>query len=958
MTEHVAHDPADAPAGSEHASPVAHGAELARLIETFGQARSGRGSFVLLEGVPGVGKSLLMAAARETAQKAGMEVLVAAGSEMEQDSTFGVALQLFESHIARADDEHRARVFSGAARLAAPLFADGPREVLPAGQAFSLLHGLYWLCGNIAVERPLVLTIDDAHWADPPTLRFLLYLAQRVDELPVTVLLAGTRPHSGPTRETLAEIAAHSATARLRLAPLGPRAVARQLRETLFPTAHEAFCLACFDVTRGNLYLLRELAIELFVQQVEPTERAAERVWKLGPETVADAVLMRIRRLGSRAEELTRAVTVLGEGAEPRHVADLAALDSSHATRLSDALREIDVLADDPRLSFAHPIVKTALEAKRPVAERADAHLRAAKILAREDVPAERVARHLLEARASRADWVIDVLQRAAGRALERGAPDSAAVYLKRALAEPPEAGRRARLAFELARVETTAGRAGAVERLCEAVEQLDDPRERALARLEAGRALHARGRTRDAVEMFERGTGELNGSDPRLVAQLRSACGTVAPTRAAPSATAVRASDSANELVLLARRAAQATLRGEPRDDVVDLARRALGRGDLLREETCDSPVYYQAAYALTVAEDLQTAEFALTAAVEDARAGGSVLGLATASYFRSLAIIRRGRVDDAASDAENALAAERYGWRLALPGARAILAERFIERGEVAGAAREAWLGTRTEDDGDEIASCLCLMSRAHVHRLRQRPRKALDDYLTCGRKMEEAGIRNPAVLPWRSGAALAAHALGDRSGARRLVEEELSLAREFGALGPIGCALQALGALQGGEEGLETLRMAVATLESSPAALRRAQAMIDYGGALRRTGKRRAARDPLLAGRDLAHRLGAEELAKRATEELLAAGARPRRTAVRGAAALTPRERQAADLAAQGLSNREIAERLFVTVKTVEWHLRHSYAKLDVRSRRDLCGVLTTSEMSAAVAEPSTG
>jgi DNA-binding CsgD family transcriptional regulator len=135
------------------------------------------------------------------------------------------------------------------------------------------------------------------------------------------------------------------------------------------------------------------------------------------------------------------------------------------------------------------------------------------------------------------------------------------------------------------------------------------------------------------------------------------------------------------------------------------------------------------------------------------------------------------------------------------------------------------------------------------------------------------------------------------------------------------------------------VEAREEAVRVLEGSQTALRRARASVELGSALRRAGKRRDAREPLREGLDLAHRCGARALAERAREELVAAGGRPRRRATTGVDAMTPRERQVAGLAAQGMSNREIAEALFVTLKTVEWHLSHAYEKVGVQSRREL-------------------
>ena len=182
-----------------------------------------------------------------------------------------------------------------------------------------------------------------------------------------------------------------------------------------------------------------------------------------------------------------------------------------------------------------------------------------------------------------------------------------------------------------------------------------------------------------------------------------------------------------------------------------------------------------------------------------------------------------------------------------------------------------------------------------------------------------------------------------LGRAAEAKELAERELELAEAFGAPGAIGRALRGLGMIRGPEKGLEALEAAVMKVESSQAALERARTLVEFGAALRRSGRRRDARPPLRLGLDLAQRCGAEALVVRAKNEAKIAGARPRRTALSGVDALTERERQVAMLAARGLSNRQIADQLVVTVKTVEWHLGHSFRKLDVDSRARLRDLL---------------
>jgi DNA-binding CsgD family transcriptional regulator len=183
----------------------------------------------------------------------------------------------------------------------------------------------------------------------------------------------------------------------------------------------------------------------------------------------------------------------------------------------------------------------------------------------------------------------------------------------------------------------------------------------------------------------------------------------------------------------------------------------------------------------------------------------------------------------------------------------------------------------------------------------------------------------------------------ALGRNEEALRLADEELRLARFLGAPRAIGIALRARGLIAEGDQRDELLREAVAVLAGSGAALEHARALCDLGAALRRAGRRKEAREPLGEALELAHRCGALSLEERARVELLAAGARPRRPLRTGVDALTPSERRIAEMAASGMSNPEIAQALFLTIKTIEGHLSGVYRKLDVRSRTDLARTL---------------
>jgi DNA-binding CsgD family transcriptional regulator len=920
--------------------------ELQALDDAIGKTHAGQGGIVLVEAATGLGKSRLLEEAAALAAARGVRVLSATGRDLEHDLPFGVALQLFEKPVSRLDDVERERLFSGSAGLAAPLVLEGTPS--PEGLAASL-HGLYWLSANLADERPLMLRIDDLHWCDPPTLRFLVYLAERIEELPIIAVLAVAAGHPPEPDPLLHELRAHPATTVLRPQPLSLESVTQGLRESVLPGVEPLFALACHRAAGGNPLLLGELAVELAMREVDPGDDNADAVHELAPESLAAGVLLRLRRLGEGAPELARAVAVLGDGAELRHAATLAELPVERAVQLADSLMGAGVLRREQRLSFVHPVVRVAIDADRPELERAEAHRRAAGLLMAEGAPVERLAPHLLAGRPDGDPRAVEILLEAGERALAGGAPDSAMRLLRRALEEPPSRERRADVLVALGRAEGAAGAPGAIERLTGALDLIGEPSGRAAAALDAGRMLITHARCEDAAETLERGLEDVDANDEGLRARLEATY--VTATRIGPGRGPQRrphaCEDGALEStvagrLVLAQAAADRALRGTSAAEVRALATRALGGGALLEDETSDGIGFYLAVFALVVAEDLQTAELAAATAVDDAQRRGSVLGFATACHFRSLAVLRRGRIADAAADAVNTLAARGYGWQFSLGAAVAVQAECQIERGELEEAARGLQSLMDEKRRLHDPGAYRFVGVRGHVRLLQLSPLKAREDLLEAGRLMRQLGGDNPAVYPWRSLASAASFALGDLGEARRLAEEELRRATTFGTPGAQGRALAAIAVTADGAAAIEAREEAVRVLESGQAALDRARALIDLGATLRRATRRRDARGPLKLGLDLARRCGARALAQRAREELVAVGARPRRDAATGLEALTVRESQVANLAID-MSNREIAEALFVTVKTVEWHLKHAYEKLGVRSRRELRSAL---------------
>jgi DNA-binding CsgD family transcriptional regulator len=922
---------------------IAREAALAAMHDACEAAAMGRGSVVAISGDPGTGKSRLLAEAHSAAEGRGLTVLSASGHEPEREHAFGIVLQLFERAISTAPAAERHRLLSGPARMAAPLLAEGAREAIPPGEAFSLLHGLHRLCTNLAGDGGLALVVDDAHWADEPSQRFLLYLIQRVEELPVVVFLGVGNEQGRETGDVLDQVVLHAASSVLQLENLSPDAV-EALVAAQGLSRETGFCQACHGATGGNPFLLGELLTELAGRDAASTGQEVRLVPGVVPDTVSRATFARIRRAGEGAPELAAAVAVLGDDSELRQAAALAGIHSTTATKAADRLAEERIFTRSHKLAFVYPIVRAAVYADVPPGERGSAHLRAARLLRYEGVGAEQVAGQLVAAQRGGSAWVVEVLCDAAARAAARGVPSLAVDYLRRALEEPPALASRAKVMLELGRVEVIAGEAEAKDRLAAAIELIEDPRERAQGALDAGWALHSEGSLETAAACFARGHEDLGDADPDLRVQLEIAAASSrrmagsGPNGAVPAEPFNGVSQASVRLVH-AYRAFDGALSGRPHGNVLADARTALAQPPEFDSEAGEGLGYYLAAFALVAAGELEAAESALSIAIHRARARGSVLTHASACYLRSLARVRRGALEGALSDARMARSGRRYGWKLGLLGAGAVSVNALVERGELDLAGRELEVDAAADGGCDDLARAMHLAASGHWQLLRGGPEEALASFERAGEHESALGACNPAVISWRSGAARAAARLGDGGRAAALAGDEVRLARQFGAPDQIGRALHALASLKANGDRVETLEAAVGALEQSQARLDLARAQIDLGGALRRIGKRGEAREPLRSGLDLAERCGAAPLAVRARDELLTAGARPRRSALSGVEALTKRERQVAGMAAKGMANKEIAEALFVTVKTVEWHLRHAFRKLEVSSRVEL-------------------
>ncbi len=926
-------------------------AEVEQLAAAVAQAMVGDGALVVVEGPAGIGKSRLLEAGRSFAEQRGLETLRARGGELERDFSYGAVRQLVERRLVEASPSERRKLLSGAAEFATLAIGhprgDGGSD--PADVSFAVMHGLYWLVANLAAERPLVLEIDDAHWADAPTLRFLLYLGARLEGLPLLVLVAARPGEPGTDANLLAQISSGPGAQIIRPDPLSSGAIDSLVQQRMGSAPAPEFSAACYSASRGNPFLLRELLSALVHDGVDPTDENAERVRALGPETVSRSLLLRLASLPPASEALARAVAVLGADAELDRAAALAGISQETAGQAADALAAVEILSPGRPLAFFHPVVREAIYADLPQSHRESMHAAAADVLRDAGAAAIELAPHLL-AVAPRGDRLaVTALREAARAALDQGSADLAQRQLRRALAEPPAPELRADILAELGTAESLAGEepAVAVEHLEEAVLLSEDSEVRAARVLRLARAIAATGDVPRASDVLEDELARADGAGEdtmmHLEAELASMGLIYAPTALRTRQRLERfvglSGDTTGELLQLGNLAASQYIGGTS-EEAVALAQRSLRGGLLQKAEDPDSLTVYTILWVLAFADHHEEALEVLESTTADARARGSVFGFTTSVALRALIAWLQGDVRRAEVEARTGIEFPNLP-PFVRPPIFAFLALALTDRGEL----DEAEWAVTESGCGPWLPEFLhmnpAFYARGHLRLAQGRFDEALADFLELGERNARLAVRSPA-FPWRARAVEALLCLGDGEQARRLAEEHEPDARRWGTRSAIGAALHAQGLAEQGE-GLERLREAVEILAESPARLDHARALTDYGAALRRSGKRAEAREPLRLGLEVARGCGAPVLVKRAHTELLTAGARPRRLMFSGLESLTASERRVAEMAAAGQSNRDVAQTLFVTVKTVENHLSRAYNKLGIGSREELPAVL---------------
>ncbi|MEV6005952.1 LuxR family transcriptional regulator [Streptomyces sp. NPDC051976] len=919
---------------------VGRGRELSRIGAALDGAARGAGRVVVVRAGAGAGRTALLLETVRRARGAGFTVLTARGIASERELPFGLTGRLF-----------------------APV---APGAGADASDQAAQLMALHRELAALAARAPVLVAVDDVQLLDRESLRWLSALPGRVDHARIAVLLTLCPGEPCADPAVLDELLVDSAV-ELRPAALGAQEAAVLVERCLGAAPDPAFTAALLRVTGGSPLAVTELAAALRDAAVPPTADVTDVLDEIAVPRLAAAVHARLRRVSPHALAVARAVAVLGAEADPDRVAALCAATPAVVREVTAALDAAGVLvapgargavaldaagardaaglpAADTAVAFAQPLVRGAVLGQVPYAELQALRAEAARVLRETGAPEERVARQLMDLAAPAQPWAPATLRAAAATALTRGEPAAATAVLTRALDEPLALPERAAVLRELGHTAAHHDLPAAVAHLTAATRFPAPPEQQAGVVRELAEVLLTLGRRDEAAELL-RGAGAPGGT---AEAELWLGCAASGAAAADALAGSRRpdtkgGADEGRYLSLVALRTAWA---GRSRSRAAAQAEQALGA---LPVTPATMASVLRAVLVLGQAGRVEDAVERCDALVKQAARWDHRPCLAAARSLRATLTHRLGRLPAAAEDARAALAllagcgappgdgtAVEYLARLVdilVDAGEYTEAAALLARADLPGEIPATWAGTAL------------LLARGRLRAAAGQPAEGVRDLLTAGGRLPSWTVDNPAVSAWRADAAAALLHLGETNEARRQAAETVELARQWGTPGPLGVALRALGRALGGSEGLAALEKSVSVLERSPARLELARSLTEYGVALGRAKRAVPARRALRAALELAQSCGCEEPARRARIELSASGGRPPKSVpgAEGVAALTAAELRTATLAAEGRTNRELAEHLLVGLRTVEVHLTNAYRKLGIDGREQLPGVL---------------
>ncbi|MFJ4696003.1 ATP-binding protein [Streptomyces sp. NPDC088766] len=871
-------------------------AAIERVVDQLCADRSSSGRVHLLRGDAGFGKTALLAETRRIAEARGCTVWSARGGETLRSVPFNVVRQLLQPALLSLHPEEAREYLGDWYDIAGPALGiaePGEGHADPQGVCDGLVAAVTRLARR---DWPLVLLVDDAHWADQETLRWLAAFVEHLDDLSVLVVVARrTSEVKGDAAQYLDAVAAAAGQSVTSLSALTPEAVAGLTRATLGEHADDPFCREVWAVTGGNPYDTVELLAKVQDRALVPAESSATELRPLNRSARGGGLVDRLEQLGVDATRFAMAAAILGAGITVDQAARLAGMRHEVAVRCAELLRAARILtAPDAAaapagvgdLEFVHPLIATAVYDSIPEGLRKAMHGIAAQVVIDAGKGLAAASRHLLQVHADDDEELVEQLREAAREHLAVGAPDAARRCLERALAEPPAPDVHPHVLYELGCATLLSSPARTIEHLRTALavpgldnaERVDavyrlsqalthnDQLEEAVRTVEAEAARQPTGPARmrlQAVQFMWEGIHAGQAASPGRSAEL---------SRLAATCTG---RDNA-ERALLILRGFDAMTHGENAEVVVELCDRALVNGRLAPGLGWTDPEWglellmmLASSYAYTDRLDRAEALFneALRAYVTAGWSGGH---LALAHAYLGLGLRRRGRLREAEESLRESLRiAERVGRGLPLYwSATCNLVDTLLARGHV----QDAWGIAEQYGFAPPYPSTIVLPDPRSV---RGRLLLAVGRTQDGVNELEEAekaaaarGHLNPVMVPWAADLAKAL-ATVDPARAARLASDARRQAERFGTDTAIGEALRCAAALETGQRAVRLAAQAVTYLEASPCQYEHAAARVEYGIASRSASE-------LQRGLTLARSCDADGLALQAQTALDALGA----------------------------------------------------------------------------------
>ncbi|EPD67198.1 ATP-binding protein [Streptomyces sp. HGB0020] len=866
-------------------------AAVVQALDTLTGDRASGGSLMVIRGEAGIGKTALLAEVRRIAERRGCAVWSARGGETLRSVPFNVVRQLLQPALVSLMPEEAREYLGDWYDIAGPALGiaePGERQADPQGVCDGLVAGVRRLARR---DWPLVLLIDDAHWADQETLRWLAAFAERLDDLSVLLVVA-RRPGevSGDSARYLEAVTACAGGPDATLSALTPQATAGLTRATLGAHADAPFCREVWAVTGGNPYETVELLAKVRESELEPTEGSAAELRALNRSARGGGLVARLEELGIDATRFAWAAAILGTGISVDLVAKLATMSREDALRCAELLQGARILTEpdpagvrigDGDLEFVHPLIASAVYHSIPDALRTAMHGIAAQVVTDSGLGAAMASRHLLQVHPDDDEELVEQLREAAREHLAVGAPDAARRCLERALLEPPVPESHARVLFELGCATLLDAPATTIEHLQSALAMPGlDSEERVDAVVRLSQALLHNDQLGEAVRTVEAEAARHEDGPAKLRLQAVQymwegihAGESTSPGRSERLAGLARTCTGRNnsERALLMLRGFDALLQGESAEEVIEVCDRALVNGRLApglgwtnTEWGIELLLMLSNSYAYT--DRLDRAESLYNEALrtyETAGWSGGHLSLAHAHI--GLVHRRRGRLREAEASLREALRlAERVGRGLPLYWcATSNLVDVLLARGHV----DEAWAIADQHGFAPPYPSPMVMHDPRSV---RGRLLLAVGRTADGINELEEAekdaaarGHHNPVVLPWAFNLARAL-ATEEPARAAQLAADARQQAERFGTDTAIGEALRCEAALETGQRAVRLAAQAVAYLEASPCQYEHAAARVQYGIAARSVSE-------LNRGLALARSCGADGLAEEARQVL---------------------------------------------------------------------------------------